>query len=521
MSSDLWNAFVDDFGDLSENPWAQQLQGDRDVDKHQRDTNPTIVALSTHETIGQPGISDGCRIPEAAWNGSSHPEMLLSGIVEGNVSDIESDNVWTAMQSSGRYHQPMSNSFQHTSMNSTDICLNDYDVDDDEFGDFEVSKTFSSGEEIKPELLATTPISFTKGQSTNNETLNAHKIHDPLFSETQSNKPYDTLGSLKNQAVGVPKARTSQIKEAKRPSPDVWTQASKPKQSTDDVSYKFEDWGEFSSESRHSPSFQEQQAIPIRVRQELTPPAVTHSPSLSQSLTKDLVDPSLPQPKPPPTSLPPSNIPPPSLLILRLSTLVQTLPGQVDNVLQSLNSKQISQKALDKALRSCIASLRVAARIIEGRKLRWKRDSHLSQSMSIGPAQGAKKGMKLTSVDRGESEREGHQVVEFVRVWKHQLGNIRGALASINSQISGNPLTLPEITESMGISMVKATEGARLDLKGCVLCGLKRNELVNKVDVDIWDTFGEWWTDLWGHTECKQFWEEHQTFLSISSTVFN
>ncbi|KAL9119369.1 MAG: hypothetical protein Q9187_004080 [Circinaria calcarea] len=123
---------------------------------------------------------------------------------------------------------------------------------------------------------------------------------------------------------------------------------------------------------------------------------------------------------------------------------------------------QFSQEVLEKALRGCIASLRVSARILAGRKVRWKRDSHLSQSMKIGPAQAGKKGgMKLTGVDKAETQREDQEVAEFVRTWKHRLGSIRAALATVNGQVSGSPLVLPEISERMVIHVAKASEGTK------------------------------------------------------------
>jgi len=38
------------------------------------------------------------------------------------------------------------------------------------------------------------------------------------------------------------------------------------------------------------------------------------------------------------------------------------------------------------------------------------------------------------------------------------------------------------------------------------VCALKRNERVVKVDFEVEDVFGEWWTEHWGHKACVAFW---------------
>ena len=490
---------MDSSEDLSSNPWAQPSQGGSD--------NTRTSAPSNNDE-------------KVARDSSKHSQLLLTGKVEGDTSKLESEyNVWTSeAQSSYQYRQPTSENIQHTTVESAEVLLDNLDAENEEFGDF-VAETIWPIEETGPRVLNPPLATITKDHSANHETSNPDEIHYPWSNGAQFYDPYQNLGSLKSRPVKVPDARINQATEDNKSLSYMQTRApkSKPKQPAVDVPYETEEWGDFSPDPRESMSFEAaNKAVPIQIRQDYTTPATTRSRILSQSSTEDAVHSSFPQLKPSPVSLPPSNIPPPSFLIIRLATLIQTLPSQVNNVLQRMNSEQISQKALDKALRSCIASLRVAARVIAGRKLRWKRDNRLSQSMSIGPAQGAKKGgMKLTGVDKAESQREDREVIEFVRNWKLQLGNIRGALAPVNSQIPGSALGLPEIIESMSITVVKNAEGASVDLKACALCGLKRNERVVRVDVDVWDTFGEWWAELWGHMECREFWEQHQKSLSI------
>ena len=205
-------------------------------------------------------------------------------------------------------------------------------------------------------------------------------------------------------------------------------------------------------------------------------------------------------------------MPPPSILINLVSSLVEKLPQQVERVMKNLDAAQKSEQRLEGALRRCIASLRVAARIVAGRKVRWRRDQHLAQSMRIGPA-GKAGGMKLAGVDKAEVQREDREAAEFARIWQQKLGGIRSALAMVNSNIAGQPIALPGISATMVIKALKSSDGATVSTKCCFLCGLKREERVDKVDVDVWDNFEEFWTDNWGHSQCRVFWLEHEGYL--------
>jgi hypothetical protein len=206
--------------------------------------------------------------------------------------------------------------------------------------------------------------------------------------------------------------------------------------------------------------------------------------------------------------LPPSNIPPPSILISLLVTYIQGLSVPAPTSSRGATS----QDGSDSTMRDLISTLRVASRILAGRKLRWKRDKHLTQSMSIGPA-GKPGGMKLVSVDRAEAQREDREAAEFVRSWKQKQGSVRSALAKVGSSADGQPTMLPTISETMMVRTMKASEGGITAPKCCVLCGLKRDERVDKVDGEVWDTFDEWWTTHWGHTGCRTFWQMQEELL--------
>ena len=200
---------------------------------------------------------------------------------------------------------------------------------------------------------------------------------------------------------------------------------------------------------------------------------------------------------------PPTNVPPPSIL---LSVAV----SDVQNVLPRI--KAVADMAGNKGLeflQRCISNLHATARILAGRKLRWKRDKILSQSMSIGQA-GKQGGMKLTVVDKGESRREDQEAAELLKVWKQQVGPLRSFLSTL---YSGPKVSLPGIADSMPVRVGQPADGAVQAPKACFLCGLKRDERVNNVDVNVEDSFGEWWVEHWGHLDCCQFWAEQKDSL--------
>lgn len=214
---------------------------------------------------------------------------------------------------------------------------------------------------------------------------------------------------------------------------------------------------------------------------------------------------------------PPSNIPPPSVLLALFPSLFDlpqsSLFKAVANQPFSLRNRIISDRSTIEFLRAYLLIATVAARIIAGRKLRWKRDTLLSQAMKIGPAAArGKGGMKLTGVDKSEAIREDREAADVARVWKDQLGRLKSAVAVANTSLQdvSKHLVIPEIAEAM---QVKTQEGGLTAPKQCLVCGLKREERVAKVDVRVEDSFGEWWAEHWGHRACKNFWQEHEAKL--------
>ncbi|KAK1462616.1 hypothetical protein CMEL01_13727 [Colletotrichum melonis] len=213
---------------------------------------------------------------------------------------------------------------------------------------------------------------------------------------------------------------------------------------------------------------------------------------------------------------PPINIPPPSVILSIFPQLLDLANSSLFKPTSQL-AAPIRKRILEDPstvifLRGYLLLATVAARVIAGRKLRWHRDKFLSQGMAISAA-GAK-GMKLAGVDKAQSAREDREAADVVGVWREHVGRLRSAVAAANSTAGAkNPrdqLRVPELNETIPVSTAKVVPTAP---KPCVICGLKRDERVSKVDHEVEDSFGEWWVEHWGHRACKNFWVEHEKQL--------
>ena len=200
----------------------------------------------------------------------------------------------------------------------------------------------------------------------------------------------------------------------------------------------------------------------------------------------------------------PPNIPPPAILL-------QLLPG----VFTELRQTAIQQaKGLEKTTdlssqdiaHRVIQAFTVGARIIAGRSLRWKRDAILSQSMRIGPAAsaGGGRGMKLAAIDKSESLREEREAADVVGAWEKSahMFNTTVSKAGIKRPLMAFYLSVrPRLTS--GVEVLKASHA-------CALCGINRDERVAQVDVNVEDSFGEYWIDQWGHRDCREVWATYK-----------
>ncbi|KAL8948880.1 MAG: hypothetical protein Q9222_004968 [Ikaeria aurantiellina] len=288
--------------------------------------------------------------------------------------------------------------------------------------------------------------------------------------------------------------------------------------------YTDDDWGDFEEEpqfehvkdNKPTSTFKESHVLPHQEKQDVN------------SLVDPINDQETSGPRRFITSKParfpgagpaPTNIPPPSVLLTAIVSFLQSLPTDLKEIvafisINLMTSSPIAWESHLEKLTDLIAMINASARILAGRKLRQKRDTHLAQSMRIGPANAGKAGgMKLTGIDRTESRKEDQEAAEILRLWRQQAGSLKGQIARINAQQSEVNLVLPDISENMPIRAAKIGEGAMTAPKCCFLCGLKREERVAKLDVNVEDSFGEWWVDHWGHVDCIQFWERHRDSL--------
>ncbi|EGS20553.1 putative transcription initiation factor [Thermochaetoides thermophila DSM 1495] len=265
--------------------------------------------------------------------------------------------------------------------------------------------------------------------------------------------------------------------------------------------------------------------------QEWTTPKDTAT--VNKSDTSDLFSsnlistPSVPDDKPGP---PPTNIPPPAILLSLFPSLLDLTSAPLLKPLLTLPPSSPTYRAVVSSpktltfLRGYLALATVAARIMAGRKLRWHRDKFLAQGMSISAATGASRGgrgMKLAGLDKSQVAREDGETAEVLAVWKDKVvGRLRGVVAAVNAaqklgaETGERPLRVPEMGGG-GVNgfVVSTAKGVPTAPKPCVVCGLRRDERVAKVDVDVEDLFGEWWVEFWGHRECRNFWLEHEKEL--------
>ncbi|EON63479.1 hypothetical protein W97_02707 [Coniosporium apollinis CBS 100218] len=361
--------------------------------------------------------------------------------------------------------------------------------EDDDFGDFEggtpgpaesaedldIFGIKSNMEDLRPEDRASAPVK-------------ASRTAIPATAERRSRKPPKRVDYISQSSHGKP-APARAVRTAVAPTREPLTTAKPeiPEESWDD----FTAWEAPAPLSTKSPDLHaERSDLP-----------------LAAPLGKSVTEPS-------PSDLPPTNVPPPALLLSLFPPLFVSAQEKFFKPLAAqpyaIRNRILAAPATTTFLQGYLALATVAARIIAGRKLRWKRDTRLAQSMKIGPSSGGRStGMKLTGVDRGEERKEEREVLDVVGAWQEQLGRLRSAVAG--SKALG---AVPEIHDAMPVRMAKQSEGGVPAPRCCALCGLKRDERVGKVDENVIDSFGEWWIEQMSmHRGCRNFWEQHKDEL--------
>jgi hypothetical protein len=257
----------------------------------------------------------------------------------------------------------------------------------------------------------------------------------------------------------------------------------------------FDDWGDFTDgPSKKSAPISKPQPTP-------TPPTVA-SPSPSSFVSGT----------PAPTAnVRPTNIPPPSVLLELFLDVFENLQQEATLAKSQLRSSAPPSTDISATASNIHNALQSAARVIAGRSLRWKRDTILSQSMRIGPARAGKVGgMKLNSVNKQETIKEEQDAVDVLVAWRE-----RAAIFNAILQGSGQrPIPTVPDPSALKVIIARADQGALKASHPCALCSLKRDERVLRVDEqNVQDNFGEWWTEHWGHTQCRQFWENNRYLL--------
>ncbi|KAF1986903.1 hypothetical protein K402DRAFT_297052, partial [Aulographum hederae CBS 113979] len=270
-------------------------------------------------------------------------------------------------------------------------------------------------------------------------------------------------------------------------------------------------WDDFEVQpSSHAPpeaTQKKSQSAPVEPSQPL-PFSITLSPSI---------------PDISPSDIPPTTIPPPALLLSLFPSIIANAQSSFFNPLAaqpvSVRSNILASPSAQRFLNAYLLIGVVAARLIAGRKARWKRDQILAQSMRIGTAGG--KGMKLAGVDKGEVRKEEREVTEVVRVWRQHLGRLRSVVTAANAAVSSSGGgkerigPVPELQEMIPLKTATQLDGGVPAPRPCALCGMKRDERVGeKLEAPVQDWLGEWWLDsLSMHRSCRNFWHEHKDAL--------
>jgi len=348
-------------------------------------------------------------------------------------------------------------------------------VDSDDWGEFETAEPSPAPQQPTRHVHAPGRV---QGQSKSSDLLSGD---------------FDLLSIEDKKPPPKPQAR----KAVPKKSPLSQSKVSiKPPELTEDDPFEY--WGDF-NDGPPAPSLiqpRKSGATPGRTSNTRFPAQPERSASQAFSnIRQELV---------PASQVRPTNIPPPSVLLELFPQILDQLRQEATQARKNSQQKEV----LEAVAAAIICTLKTAARVITGRTHRWKRDAILSQSMRIGPARSGKAGgMKLSSVNKNEDIKEQQEAVDVITIWRD-----RAALFNSVVQTSGKR-PVPVIPENVRAITASTEQGAIKASHACALCGLKRDERLPKVDEGVDDSFGEWWTDHWGHTNCKEFWQSNSKLL--------
>ncbi|CBF77298.1 hypothetical protein AN4538.2 [Aspergillus nidulans FGSC A4] len=359
----------------------------------------------------------------------------------------------------------------------------------DDWGDFESAEVTvgqlaqnPTSESVKSEKAVSKPVpKAPPNHNSASRSLGTPDLLGPMESITIQNKPMAS-GHQGNKKPGGTINRSN-------------VQYTKPRLPVEDE--PFEDWGDFSdgpTEASQNSNLEVPESQVSGKRKNLAQPSKATASLRAQTSKQSSST----------VQVRPTNIPPPSILLELFPQLFERLRQEGTKAKRNLQQKD----TLNSIAESITCTLKTVARIVAGRTLRWKRDSILSQSMRIGPARSGKAGgMKLSSVNRNEDIKEQQEAVDIINMWRD-----RASLFNSVVQAAGRrPVQV--IPNNTRVIIATASQGALKAPHACALCGLKRDERIPKVDENVEDSFGEWWTEHWGHTECRQFWEDNKGSL--------
>ncbi|KAL1858378.1 hypothetical protein Plec18170_002576 [Paecilomyces lecythidis] len=388
--------------------------------------------------------------------------------------------------------------------------------DDDDWGEFEAPETtpgkqedvFTPSMSSAPQVTPTPNLAF-------GQTVGASRVPTGINSTIKgvsgSSSGATHLMDLLSIEDDAPPVETRQppadIKSGKstinnHTSPQVNALSSRQGPTAKEEQNSFDEWGDFVDADDWNPTTQEPLPATQVKKDTSAEKAVNRTQKPSAPAAASSRGASTPQASQVSQSqVRPTNIPPPSVLLQLFPPLFERLQDDT-----TAAKKDPSKGAMSLYLVLNLAcTLRVASRIIAGRTLRWKRDIALSQSTKIGPARSGKQGgMKLSTVSKSENVKEEQEAVEVLDAWRRRAALFNSLI------ISAGERPIPVIAVHAPVNTVK---GALTAPHACALCGLKRDERLPKIDDNAQDSFGEWWAEYWGHTDCKQFWEEHSKSL--------
>ncbi|KAG9190834.1 hypothetical protein G6011_08922 [Alternaria panax] len=343
--------------------------------------------------------------------------------------------------------------------------------DEDDFGEFEGeqgTKALSAAPVASSSALVDLlgEMSVSKSQAPVSSTRN-------IAGTSQATESKMAMSKKPKARFGAPSRSKSQI-----PAPA----SAPPAEREDDGWDEFDDW---------------ETSIPAKV---LSKSETKQSAGDTESATTPAPVLSLTVQDPQPGELPPTNVPPPGVLLSLFPSLFAEAQEKLFKPMAAqplpMRNKLLAEPATIAYLQGYLILANVAAHVIAGRKLRWKRDQHLSQGMRIGPASSrATSGMKLTGIDKGENMKEEREVSDVVRNWKEQVGRLRHVVSGANQIKAGTLDRGPDLQETMPVRTLKQSEGGVPARQPCMLCGLKREERVTAADLATDDSFGEWWID--------------------------